>query len=436
MRKTDYDIVIAGGGIVGCAAALALSKKTNYSIALIEAFEPSAAGPKSAVSATVDTKSAQHPSFDARVVALAKESFIQLKEFGIEIIKRDQSAQTKLSHVEYCPIHHIHVSDRGHLGQVQLKRSNQASLNQTGGIAQKQNADENSLGYVVSLFDLGQQVLEQLKQSDVDYLCPESIQSLDRQLEHNVLRLKNSEISTKLVIIAEGGGSPSRELFGLTAQHTDYLQTAIIANVITQLPHKNSAFERFTSQGPIALLPMNTQAGNQMSLVWTLDSDKAEAILGLDEASFLQKLQRLFGDKLGAFKAASKRYSYPLSLMQVTDYAAHRVMCLGNAAQTLHPIAGQGFNLGIRDIKGVLDVLTSKMNNTQAVDPGAFEVTQTYKHARAKDKSGVISATDALVNIFSNQHFPLVIGRNLSLIALNHSPMLKNKLVSFAMGER
>ncbi|MFT5276924.1 MAG: 2-octaprenyl-6-methoxyphenol hydroxylase, partial [Granulosicoccus sp.] len=156
--------------------------------------------------------------------------------------------------------------------------------------------------------------------------------------------------------------------------------------------------------------------------------------------AFVQKLQKLFGDKLGSFKAASPRYSYPLSLMQVKDFAAHRVICLGNAAQSLHPIAGQGFNLGVRDIDDLLDVLASQSSNndndSDIVDPGSFKVTRAYKTRRANDKASVINATDTLVNVFSNQHFPLVVGRNLSLMMLNHNPELKNILASFAMGER
>ncbi|MFT5543074.1 MAG: 2-octaprenyl-6-methoxyphenol hydroxylase [Glaciecola sp.] len=459
MVMTDYDIVIAGGGIVGCAAALALSKKTDYSIAVIEAFEPKTLGFVPAGLDNAGLKDAEHPSFDARVVALARESFDQLQQFGVEMVASDQSGQVDKFNVSYCPIKQIHVSDRGHLGQVQMQRSNYRhnsyghssyghssyghSSHEHSSHAhsnhEKSSLDED-LGYVVSLSELGEQILKQLQQTDVDYLCPERIQSVDRHLEHTVLSLSNSEISTKLVLIAEGGQSPSRQLFGLVGETTQYDQTAIIANIITQLPHSNRAFERFTSQGPIALLPMQTQAGNQMSLVWTLDCEKADGVLALEETAFLQKLQKLFGDKLGSFKAASPRYSYPLSLMQVKDFAAHRVICLGNAAQSLHPIAGQGFNLGVRDIDDLLDVLASQSSNndndSDIVDPGSFKVTRAYKTRRANDKASVINATDTLVNVFSNQHFPLVVGRNLSLMMLNHNPELKNILASFAMGER
>lgn len=413
MANSDYDIVIAGGGIVGCAAALALSNATSYSIAVIEAFETEAkAENNEKVKKGESAKTTiMHPSFDARVVALAKESFKQLNQFGIGL--NEQA-------VDCCPIKHIHVSDRGHLGQVQLQQSNNQDT-------------EDDLGYVVSLAELGQQMLAQLKHTNVDYLCPEKITSLVRSQDKTDLQLSNKTISAKLVLIAEGGQSPSREMFGLSASVEEYAQSAIIANVITQLPHNHSAFERFTSQGPIALLPMQTDAGNQMSLVWTIDQDKTDDVMALGEAEFLNKLQQLFGDKLGRFQAASTRYAYPLSLMQVKQFAAHRVICLGNAAQSLHPIAGQGFNLGIRDIKGLLDILVGK---GKEADPGEFSVINAYKKVRTQDKESVIAATDALVRVFSNQYLPFTIARNLSLIALNHNSALKNSLASFAMGER
>jgi 2-octaprenyl-6-methoxyphenol hydroxylase len=417
MANTDYDIVIAGGGIVGCAAALALSNATSYSIAVIEAFDAQAKAQaegnnQTSISSDNSNKSAtMHPSFDARVVALAKESFKQLQQFGISLNDGTVSS---------CPIKHIHVSDRGHLGQVQLHHSKQ------------QNSDKD-LGYVVSLAELGQQMLVQLKQTNVDYLCPEKIQSVEQGQEQTNLQLSDKTISAKLVLVAEGGQSPSREKFGLSASIEEYAQSAIIANVITQLPHNNSAFERFTSQGPIALLPMQTDAGNQMSLVWTIDREKADDVMAMSENEFLVKLQLLFGDKLGRFQAASTRYAYPLSLMQVKPFAAHRVICIGNAAQSLHPIAGQGFNLGVRDIKSLVDLLAGSEKDS---DPGLFSVINAYRKKRTQDKSSVIGATDALVKVFSNQYLPFTICRNLSLIALNHNPSLKNALASFAMGER
>jgi 2-octaprenyl-6-methoxyphenol hydroxylase len=241
-------------------------------------------------------------------------------------------------------------------------------------------------------------------------------------------------LEAKLVIIAEGAQSPTRSLFKLSHEVAAYEQSAIIANVLCQCPHQNRAFERFTSQGPIAMLPMQTEAGNQMSLVWTAQTEKATSIMALSDKDFLQTLQKLFGDKLGKITAASPRHTYPLKLLRTPVFSAHRVICMGNAAQSLHPIAGQGFNLGVRDIDAFLQCIEQQAVNRS--DPGAFEITHLYKKLREKDKNSVIQATDGLVRIFSNQYFPLVMGRNISLFALNHAPALKDKLASFAMGKR
>jgi 2-octaprenyl-6-methoxyphenol hydroxylase len=443
MTKQKYDIVIAGGGIVGCAAALALAKHTDYSIAIVEAFsqemQAKVAETQNATLATSDNLATSdknsdqvHPSFDTRVVALAQESYSQLMAFGID-----------MDAVVTCPIQHIHVSDRGHLGQAQLKAHNGLGSSST---------KDTSMGYVVSLAEMGTQVLTQIESSRIDYFSPFKITQIQREQSSTTLSIMNTSleeaggeqqqdaskqpttIETSLVIIAEGAQSPTRALFKLSHDTVSYQQSAIIANVLCQRTHQNCAFERFTSQGPIAMLPMQTESGNQMSLVWTAETENANDIMRLSDAGFLQKLQGLFGDKLGKIKASSPRHSYPLSLVKTPVFAAHRVICMGNAAQSLHPIAGQGFNLGVRDIQGLLKSL--KQEEGLPADPGSFELIHSYKKHRAQDKSSVIEATDGLVRIFSNQFFPLVVGRNISLLALNHAPALKDKLASFAMGRR
>lgn len=437
MTKQSYDIVIAGGGIVGCAAALALSNHTGYSIAVVEAFAQDTQAKPLEVSSnskveTSSTGNQTHPSFDTRVVALAQESYQQLLAFGID-----------MDTITSCPIKHIHVSDRGHLGQVQLK-----AQNAIGAL----NNDEASMGHVVSLADMGTHLLKLIESSRVDYLSPFKITELERGQASTSLTLINSsfedldntpeqkasnqtlQLEAKLVIVAEGAQSPTRGLFKLSHEVDAYQQSAIIANVLCQRPHHNRAFERFTSQGPIALLPMQTEGGNQMSLVWTAQTENAKQILALSDKAFLLELQGLFGDKLGKIVATSPRHSYPLMLVNTPIFASHRVICMGNAAQSLHPIAGQGFNLGVRDIDGYLQCIQKQ--DAIPPDPGSFEITHSYKQLREKDKSSVIQATDGLVRIFSNQHFPFVVGRNISLFALNHAPMLKDKLASFAMGKR
>ncbi|MBF7072083.1 FAD-dependent monooxygenase [Glaciecola sp. MH2013] len=445
-----FDIVIAGGGIVGCTAAIAIANHSDFSVAVVEAFDSqdtAKTNPQNdhSIKNAKTTENTEHPSFDARVVALAQESYKQLASFGLKMHK-----------LASCPIKQIHVSDRGHIGQARLDLPEDSA---------------QSMGHVLALADLGKLLMEQVSESKIKYFSPYKISAVSRHRDYSDLSLlANNEsvdtklsLRTKLVIIAEGGNAPSLSFFNLQQQRTDYHQVAVIANVMSQLPHQNRAFERFTEQGPIALLPMCSpnsalsnsadasklaerhESSRQMSLVWTCDENIAKSISSLDEHAFLAKLQRLFGDKLGRFQASSPRYSYPLCLVRTLPFSTHRVICVGNAAQALHPIAGQGFNLGVRDIAGLLSSIKHVFAEQQSrdpqlseipMDPGSFELTQDYKVRRTSDKNAVVMATDSLVRLFSNTYAPTVGGRNMGLIALNHAPTVKDDLVAFAMGKR
>jgi 2-octaprenyl-6-methoxyphenol hydroxylase len=374
-----YDVVIAGGGVVGCAAALALSNISSLNIAVIESHPP--------------TKTDIHPSFDARVIALANESLAHLKSWHFDI-----------DGVVGGEIKRIHVSDRRHIGQV---------------ILDAKDADVAQLGKVVRLEELGL--------------------SLHHSLENN------QSISTKLLVIAEGADSNTRKLVGLASQHEDYKQSAIITNVTMQLPHQDCAFERFTKYGPVAFLPMSplqkdsadiASADKMMSVVWTCEREDEQALLNLPEHEFMSMLNALFGSRLGRIEAITPRFSYPLILKQSEDFSSHRCICIGNAAQSLHPIAGQGFNLGVRDIQDLVKAIQSAADLSDTNDVGSYAVTTLYKQLRKQDKQSVIKATDMLVRGFSNHYLPFVLGRNKALMALNSLGALKAHFAKFAMGQR
>ena len=418
----DYDVAISGGGVVGCLAALALSQYSHLRIALFEAYAPDES----------QADNAQH-QFDERVIALAGESLNLLSQLGIDI-----------SEIVTQSIEHIHVSDKGHLGQVQL------SANEFG---------RSELGKVVSIKALGLYLLNKVKQcANVSYQAPlkikearkhqdyidlslESLESLEQKKEAPASTGTSFSKKVKLVLVCDGGNSPTSELLGFSKSQSDYGQSAIITNVRMQLPHNNYAFERFTSQGPIAFLPMyanntaqaNTPSKHTMSVVWCIHNNDVDAVMSKSEAQFIEQLQALFGYKLGKIEAISKTAKYPLVLSQTHNFVSHRSICLGNAAQSLHPIAGQGFNLGIRD---VFDLVNTINANANIDDIGAFSNTQAYKKSRQGDKLATVKATDSLVSIFSNQYIPLVVGRNISLLAMNKSKLLKQQFAHFAMGQR
>lgn len=401
---SSFDVVIAGGGVVGCAAALAIVNSTALSVAVIENHPPE--------------QSDIHPSFDARVIALAHNSLQFLSEWQFDI-----------NNVEGGDIKRIHVSDRNHLAQVVL------------------NADEvgvHALGKVVHLEQLGLALYADLKKSEVSYFTPESIIALEKHSEHISLTTSERKITCKLLIIAEGAESSTRTLAGMGMRSEDYEQTAIVTNVTTQAPHQDCAYERFTKYGPIAFLPMHAAHENGtkgssnksrlMSVVWTSSNAHAARLMGLSDEGFLAELNALFGSRLGKLEACTPRYHYPLVLREAESFVSHRSICIGNAAQSLHPIAGQGFNLGVRDIQGLVKVL--QQASAQNQDLGAFSTLQAYKAERCDDKAKVIGATDLLVRGFSNHYAPFVIARNKALFGLNMLSPLKNKFARFAMGER
>lgn len=418
----DYDIAISGGGVVGCLAALALSKHSHLKIALFEAFAQ-AANKKGHNKAGLETS-----QFDERVIALAGESLLQLTQLGVDI---DQ--------VLGQDIEHIHVSDKGHIGQVCLSA---AELRQT------------RLGKVVAIKALGEHLLARVKAcSNVDYFAPASIQHLSRYYEYMAIDVLHNEqvhkLHSKLLLVCDGNNAATSSILGLSKQQQDYGQTAIITNVRMQLAHNNTAYERFTAQGPIAFLPMygkesqatdksslnkrnaNTDYSDKtMSVVWCMHTHKVAAAMALDDANFIAALQPLFGHKLGNIEAISQRISYPLILSETPDYVSHRALCLGNAAQSLHPIAGQGFNLGIRDVFDLVQSIDAH------ADVGSFANLQAYKQGRASDKAKTIQATSGLVKVFSNQYWPLVMGRNLGLLAMNKNNLAKQAFANFAMGKR
>ncbi|GLR71028.1 FAD-dependent monooxygenase [Agaribacter marinus] len=392
MQTKDVDVLIAGGGVAGCVAALAIKQLSNYSVAIIEKSPPS--------------ENTQHPSFDAKVIALAKQSLTLLKRFGISV-----------ANVDTATIEKIHVSDRKHIGQTLLD-------------AKQLGVDY--FGKVVRLEQLGFSIYEQVKNAGIDYIAPDSINALERKVESVEIMTEKAHISAKLLVVAEGANSPTRQRLNIPVHQYDYQQTAIVSNVELQLAHQNQAFERFTKYGPLAFLPLH-KAGmanneNLMSVVWTMPTHKAPDVLNLSDDKFCAELQTLFGYRLGKIGSASPRFSYPLLLKQTHDYASHRVICIANAAQSLHPIAGQGFNLGIRDIDRLIHSFLP------SVALGSFEHIAKYKTISEQDKDLTINATDSLVSVFSNHHLPLVLGRNLGLKLLNGSQSMKSYLATLAMG--
>ena len=387
MEDIDFDVIIVGGGMVGASLAYAL-KNTSLNIAIIEAFA---------------SDSAQQPSYDDRGIALA---------YGSQRIFESMGLWQYLS--PYCTaITDIHVSDRGHFGVTRLS-------------AEKEHV--TALGQVITARSIGL-VLNKVisEQGNLELFCPTKVTALTQHSDHTKLSLTDSKtITAKLVVAADGAQSTIRQLLNLGALTHDYDQTAITANITSEQAHNGRAFERFTDAGPIALLPMSD---NRCSLVWTVKTGDEVAILKLSDKDFLAQLQDRFGYRLGKLTQVGQRNSYPLKLMQADQPIQQRIVLIGNAAHSLHPIAGQGFNLGLRDVAALADVLSN-----QPQDCGDPRVLHDYAQWRTRDQDNVIASTGLLVNLFSNDNPVLGHLRGAGLAIIDALPPVKHWLANKSMG--
>jgi 2-octaprenyl-6-methoxyphenol hydroxylase len=386
----QFDVVIAGGAMAGMTLALAINKLSErpLSVAVVESFK---------------AEHQSHPGFDSRSIALS---------FGtVEILKQLDLWQ------EIAPvataIEHIHVSDRSHAGMAE--------------ICAKEVGVE-TLGYVVELADVGRIYHKQVENCEsIELLCPESVKAIERKQEEALITLDSGErIAAKLVVAADGAMSKCCQQIGLTLNEHNFDQVAVIANVTTQEAHCGRAFERFTNSGPVALLPMSE---GRMSLVWCLRPEDAEAVMALDDEAFLTQLQAAFGWRLGKLEKVGQRASYPLLLRYREQNVSHRFAVVGNAAQTLHPIAGQGFNLGIRDVVSLAEEIARFSQ-----DPGDYSVLSGFKRRRESDREATIGLTSSLVHLFSNDYLSLRVGRNLGLVAMDNCSVLKAPLLARTLG--
>ncbi|MFP3873211.1 MAG: 2-octaprenyl-6-methoxyphenyl hydroxylase [Thiohalophilus sp.] len=395
----EFDLVIVGGGLVGASLACALAE-SPLRIAMVEA-QP--------------FNTEQHPGFDARTVALAAGSQQIFAAMGLWEAIAAQGV---------TPIRRIHVSDRGHLGSTHLDADEQ-------GLA--------AMGYVADIRVLGRVLSRQLEQqANVTLFCPASVRAVQFAPAQAQVVLRQDdglrEITAALVVAADGGNSFIRNDSGIATFTLDYHQSALISNVAVDRPHRNIAYERFTDSGPMALLPTRDEQGNDnaFALVWTLKPDQVQEVQDWDDTTFLSQLQERFGERAGRFTRSSQRHLYPLKFLQTREHVRPRLAVIGNAAHTLHPVAGQGFNLGLRDVAVLSQVLSEAL--TQGEDIGGLNVLRRYAQWRRRDHLQTSLATDALVRVFSNNFLPLAVARNLGLTLLDTLPPLKKQLVRHAMG--
>ena len=377
MQKDN--IIIVGGGPVGSVLALALQQQ-NVAFTMLEAR----------------AKGVSHN--DKRALALS---------YGSRLILEKLNVWHRVA-AKATTINTIHISQRGGLGRTKLNA-----------------ADHNmpAIGYVLSYGALTQALDAVLNTANVLYQAEVSTIQPNEAMSKVIFARENQSyiVTSPLVVVADGGRSLDY-IDGIQKETKEYGHDALVSKVKAELPHNNIAYERFTPSGPMALLP-NGEAG--FSLVWTGEKSKVDALLALDDATFLTQLHSAFGDRVGKFLSIEKRMSFPLKLSTLKPSTAPHLAIIGNAAQTMHPVAGQGFNVGMRDAWTLADLIISPPQSSL----GSASMLTTYSKLRSRDTRGGILFTDLLVNMFSNDVVGLGAIRGAGLGLLELIKPAKNMLV-------
>jgi 2-octaprenyl-6-methoxyphenol hydroxylase len=392
--SSRFDVAIAGGGLVGASLALALAP-LGLRVALIEAVRPG---------------EGEHPSFDERTTALANGSIRVFRSLGV----------WRHMEREATPIRRIHVSDQGRFGSARIDAAEQGL---------------ESLGCVLPNRVIGAGLDIGLREcAQVRLFAPARVTGSDVEGDVRVLNFdvegREHRLGASLVVAADGARSLVRERAGIGAEHWEYGQTAIVATLVTQRFHDHVAYERFTPEGPIAMLPL---ADGRCGLVWTRRPEEAARLLEQPDEAFLAELQQAFGFRLGRLLSVGRRQSYELGLWRAESHCGERLAVVGNAAQALHPIAGQGFNLGLRDAASLAEVIADAIDEGRP-DIGSTAVLESYASWRDQDQRRIVAFTDGLVRLFATPFGPLRMLRTAGLLAFDALPAAKSALARLSVG--
>ncbi|MBJ9958270.1 2-octaprenyl-6-methoxyphenyl hydroxylase [Acinetobacter courvalinii] len=399
----QQQVIIVGGGMVGLSLALMLAK-SNIAVKLLEAVKYP--------NYDDENVAPYHSSFDARNTALSRRSVQIYQKLGLwEALQQHAT-----------PILQVHITEQGSFGKARL-------------VAEQEKVE--SFGQVIENAWLGRVLLTQVRQQPlIELIDGVQVTSLTQnEGEVHIEAMRNGEyihsLKSKLVIAADGRDSFCRQAIGVGVDEHDYDQVAIVTTVQTSKPHQHVGFERFSALGPLALLPLPGEY--RRSVVWPVKKGTEAEWLGEEnDQHFLDALQETYGDRAGKFEKTGKRFSYPLSQVLAHKQAVGRVVLMGNAAHTIHPVAGQGFNLCLRDADVLVRFLMEQLAKSD--DIGAPENLLAYEQSRLKDQQRVIKFCDSVVRGFSNQNPILKLLRNTGLIAFDVIPGVKPLVANYAMG--
>ena len=394
-HQDDYDVIIVGGGLVGASMACALDGAA-VSVAVIERFTPEAPA---------------QPSFDERTIALTWSSRQIFGGLGVWEAIRDEAS----------PIRDIHVSDRGHAGSCVLSH---------------RDAGTEALGYVIPTRVLGPVLHGRMQAADnVTLICPADVASVKCHAGRVDVQVRQAHddaprgLTGRLLIMADGGRSTLGEQLGFESHRKTYPQSALITTVRSDRPHHGRACERFVGSGPLAMLPIHD---SDFAVVWTLEPDAVESMRELADEQFLARLQLVYGDQAGRFTDLGSRQVYPLSVSRLGRPSAPRVVAIGNAAHVVHPVAGQGFNLGLKDVADLADQIRDRVQRGD--DIGDAHAVRRYARLRRRETRNVLNFTDGMIGVFSSDFPPLIVGRNLGLMAIDRLPPFRRALLERTMG--
>lgn len=385
------DVAVVGGGMVGAAAALALARE-DFHVGLLEARDPAPWNPDAEV--------------DLRVVGLAESSIALLEELG---------AWDAIRAARACAYRHMHVWDEATGSAIDFDAGDRG---------------RKALGWIVENSLVQQELFQRLPGAGVTVRSPATVSAWHADAERSTLTLDDgSTLNARVVVAADGGASPLRGMAGIDVRERNYNQRAVVAHVSHERPHQATAWQRFLRGGPLALLPL---ADGRSSIVWSLPEAEATRILSLDDAAFMHEVGVASDFRLGPIFATSKRAAFPLRMQLATSYQAGRFVLLGDAAHTVHPLAGQGVNIGFRDVTELRDTLRDA--RMRGADIGAAHVLRRYaRRRRSADQIDALSF-DALSRIYAAQSPPVVAARALGVVAVNAIGPLKNLLIAHASG--